>query len=119
MVSFGRLIYYWLFGFKFDRSNEGAFYMIVKMGKHKYKKTIREDGYIHFTRLPKNPPEIPRADLPDDIVRISYKCCGCEDEFEQNIPHQKGDASQVDVAAHFMKCGKGVDYKYIRRRDLS
>ena len=93
--------------------------MIEQMGKHKYKKTIREDGYIHFSRLPENPQEIPRADLPDDIVRISYKCCGCEDEFEQNIPHQKGDVTQVEVASHFMNCGKGVDYKYIRRRDLN
>ena len=91
---------------------------IVQMGKHKYKKSIGEDGNIHFSRLPKHPPAIPRKDLPEDVVRISYRCCGCEEEFDQNIPHHKGDATNEEVAGHFMKCNKGVDYKYIRRRDL-
>jgi len=70
---------------------------IEKMGENFYEKTILEDGNIHLHRLPKTYLEdkynTPHVDSPDDIIRISYLCCGCEEEFDQNIPHQKGDAA--------------------------
>ena len=92
------------------------------MGEFWYEKTILEDGKIHFHRVSdaemearRNPPLVEK---PDDIVRIEYHCCGCGEDFSHGHPSREGDVTQEDVARHFMKCGKGVDYKFIRRHQL-
>ena len=92
------------------------------MGKHWYDKTILEDGAVHLHRMSEaemeerlNPP---REDKPDDIVRIDYHCCGCGADFVQNIPLEKGDASMGEVYLHFEKCGKGVDWRPVKRHQV-
>ena len=100
----------------------GDFMSIEKMGEHIYDKTILEDGSTHLHRLPKNYFEEkynpPQEEKPDDIVRIEYHCCGCGSDFMQNIPSEKGDATMSEVYLHFDKCGKGVDWKPIKRDQI-
>ncbi|MBL7046558.1 MAG: hypothetical protein ISR95_02850 [Candidatus Marinimicrobia bacterium] len=92
---------------------------IAKMGDNLFEKTILKELSTHLHRLPKNyfdeKYNPPLEEKPDDIVRIEYHCCGCGSDFMQNIPSEHGDATMTEVYLHFEKCGKGVDWRPIKR----
>lgn len=114
-------IYYCISSFNLEHL-KGDSMGLEKMGESWYERSIREDGKIHFHRMSetemekrRNPPQ---EEKPDDIVRIDYHCCGCGEDFTHGLPRRDGDVTQADVARHFMKCGKGVDYRYVRRHEV-
>ena len=102
-------------------SNEDSM-SIAKMGDNLFEKTILKELSTHLHRLPKNyfdeKYNPPLEEKPDDIVRIEYHCCGCGSDFMQNTPPDKGDATITEVYLHFEKCGKGVDWKPIKRDQI-
>jgi len=96
---------------------------LKKMGDSLYDVTVLEDGSTRLHRMTENElnerRNIPKPAKPSDVVRIEYHCCGCEADFEQNIPPRKGDANMSEVYRHFEVCGKGVDWKLVKRNQIS